>query len=113
MPLPYAYIPNLQDAIDIPADGTLSRTIYSDDDVKVLLFGFDAGQELSEHTASRPAIVQILQGEARLSLGKETFEARAGSWAHMQAGLPHSVLAITPLIMQLVLLPPSEAGSPD
>jgi len=107
------YVANLQEAIEIPADGTLSRTIYGDDAVKVVLFGFDAGQELSEHTASRPAIIQILQGEARLSLGKETFEARAGSWVHMQAGLPHSVQAITPLIMQLVLLPTTEAGERD
>ena len=101
----YTAIPDLQASIEIPANGTLSRTIYSDATIKAVLFGFDAGQELSEHTASRPALIQIVSGEARLTLGNDPVEARPGTWVHMPAGLPHSVEAITPLVMVLVLLP--------
>lgn len=90
--------------IEIPRDGTLSRTIYGDERVKVVLFGFDAGQELSEHTAATPAIVQILQGEARLTFGGQEVEAGPGFWSHMPARLPHSVLARTPVVMLLTLL---------
>ncbi len=88
----------------VPADGILSRTVYTDEQIKVVWFGFAAGQELSEHTASQPAMVHILQGEARLQLGGETHAARAGTWVHMPADLPHGIFAKTPLIMLLILL---------
>jgi len=99
----YTYVADLR-AQDIPADGILSRTIYNDDHVKVVLFGFGAGQELSEHTASMPAIIQIVQGEAQLGLGDDTVEAHAGAWVHMPAQLRHSVRAKTPVVMLLLLL---------
>ena len=89
---------------DIPADGILSRTIHADAEVKVVLFAFDAGQELSEHTAATPAIIQVLRGEALLTLGDERVEAGPGTWAHMAARLPHAVLARTPMVMLLTML---------
>ncbi len=41
-----------------PESGTLSRTLHSDDDVRVVVFGFAEGEELTEHTSSRPAVIQ-------------------------------------------------------
>jgi quercetin dioxygenase-like cupin family protein len=99
----YTHIADLT-AQEIPADGILSRTVYADDHVKVVLFGFGAGQELSEHTASMPAILQIVRGEAELGLGDDTVAAHAGAWVHMPAQLRHSVRAKTPVVMLLVLL---------
>lgn len=89
---------------DVPSDSIISRTIYSDDQVKAVLFRFAQGQELSEHTASVPAILHILEGEARLLLGSDSHEAGAGTWAHMQANLPHSIHAKTPTTMLLLML---------
>jgi len=89
---------------DVPADGILSRTLYNDDAVKVVVFAFAAGQELSEHTAAMPALLQIVKGTARLTLGDDTIEADAGAWVHMPAQLRHAVHATTPLVMLLVLL---------
>ena len=63
MPAPYSHIANLA-AFEVPEDGILSRTIYDGADAKVILFGFDTGQELSEHTASRPAVMHFVRGEA-------------------------------------------------
>jgi quercetin dioxygenase-like cupin family protein len=100
----YTYIADLAKQVDIPADGILSRTLYSDDHVKVVLFGFDAGQELSEHTASMPAILHIVQGEALLTLGDDSVEAPTGAWVHMRPQLQHSVYARTPLVMLLLLI---------
>jgi quercetin dioxygenase-like cupin family protein len=101
----YQYLPNLGAAApEIPADSILSRTFYSDDLVKVILFSFAPGQELSEHTASKPAILHFLQGEAHLKLGKDEFEAKAGAWAHMPPQMPHSIYAKTPVTMLLYLL---------
>ena len=89
---------------EIPPDSILSRTFYADEQVKVILFGFAKGQELSEHTASKPALLHFLQGEAQLTLGKDRFAARAGMWVHMPPNLAHSILAKTPVVMLLYLL---------
>jgi quercetin dioxygenase-like cupin family protein len=101
----YTYIASLSMQLeDIPGDSIVSRNLYTDEQVKAILFGFAEGQELSEHTASQPAIIHILRGDARLTLGDDTVEAAAGAWVHMPARLRHSVYAKTPLIMLLLLL---------
>jgi quercetin dioxygenase-like cupin family protein len=100
----YQLIPNLTAEIEPPADGTLSRTIHQDDRLKAVLFGFSAGQELSEHTASTPAIMHFLRGEALVTLGDDRIDAVAGTWIHMSANLPHSIRANTPAVMLLLLL---------
>lgn len=102
----YTYIADLAKQVDIPVDGILSRTLYDDEQVKVVLFGFGAGQELSEHTASMPAILHIVQGEARLTLGDDSVEAEAGAWVHMPPELRHGVYAKTPVVMLLLLIKP-------
>jgi quercetin dioxygenase-like cupin family protein len=86
---------------EIPPDSILSRTFYEDDQLRLVLFGFAAGQELSEHTAAMPVVIQILTGEGRLTLGGETHEAGPGTWARLEARLPHSVHARTPLTLLL------------
>src|SRR5262249_15978527 len=87
-----------------PDKGILSRTLSSDDRLKAVLFGFGQGEELSEHTASMPAVLHFLQGEAKLRVGDERLEARAGTWVHMAKGLRHSIQAKTPVAMLLLLL---------
>lgn len=108
----YTYIADLAKQVDIPDDGILSRTLHTDEQVKVVLFGFDAGQELSEHTASMPAILHIVQGEARLMLGDDSVEAQAGAWVHMPPHLRHGIYAKTPVVMLLLLLKSAEGQSP-
>lgn len=98
-------IPDLASLVSgAPAESIVSRSVFSDEHLKASIFAFAPGQELSEHTASWPAILHILQGEAQLTLGKKTVHGRAGTWAYMPAHLPHSVLAETHLLMLLVLL---------
>ena len=104
------YIADLASQAEIPSEGILTRTLYADDQVKVILFGFDAGQELSEHTASMPATLHFLRGDADLTLGTDSTEAHAGTWVHMPANLQHSVRAKTPVIMLLQLLKRSGPG---
>lgn len=96
--------PDVAGVVEIPATGTLSRTLHADDDVRVVVFGFAAGEELSEHTASRPALIQVIRGELRLTLDGETATAGPGAWIHMTAGLRHAVRAVTPAVMLLTLL---------
>jgi quercetin dioxygenase-like cupin family protein len=101
----YHFIPDLKGIMsEIAADTIISRTFYTDGQVKGILFGFAAGQELSEHTAAKPAILHFLAGEAQLTLGEDELEARPGTWVHMPAHLPHSVVAQTQVVMLLLLL---------
>jgi quercetin dioxygenase-like cupin family protein len=104
MSKPYTDFRDLLREIEPPADGTLSRTLYQDERLKTVLFGFSAGQELSEHTASTPAVMHFLKGEATVTLGDEQTEVAAGSWIHMAAGLRHSIRTRTPVVMLLMLL---------
>jgi quercetin dioxygenase-like cupin family protein len=90
--------------MEIPPDSIVSRTLFDDDQLKAVLFGFAAGQELSEHTASHPAVLHFVQGEALVTFGDDQHEAGPGTWVHMTARLPHSVVARTPLIMLLLLM---------
>lgn len=100
----YIYLEDLGDLIaEIPPDSILSRTFYQDERIKAILFGFDKGQELSEHTASTSAILYFLRGEAALTLGGEARQAKAGTWVSMPPHLPHSVIARTPLVMLLLM----------
>jgi quercetin dioxygenase-like cupin family protein len=107
----YTYLADLAKQVDIPADGILSRTLFSDERVKVVVFGFDTGQELSEHTVSMPAILHIIQGQARLTLGDDTMEARAGAWVHIPPELRHSLQATTPVVMLLMMMKSAGEGS--
>lgn len=92
--------------VEPPAEGILTRTLFQDDRIKVVAFGFAPGETLSEHTATMPAIVHVLQGRARLTLGDEPVEAGPGTWIHMPAHLPHSVAAQTSVVMLLLLIKP-------
>ena len=99
-----AKVVNLQELAVPQPDGIISRTIFQDDRLKTVLFGFGAGQELSEHAASKPAVMHFLSGEADVTLGDEQIAATAGTWVHMAAGLPHSIVTKTPTVMLLMLL---------
>ena len=100
----YTHIIDLAKEVEPPEDGILTRTLFNDDHVKAVIFGFGQGEELSEHTASMPAILHFIKGEATLTLGEETVEAQPDSWIHMPANLQHSVHAKTPVVMLLLLL---------
>ena len=101
----YNFISNMKDMIpDIPPDSIVSRTLHEDEGIKVILFGFAEGQKLSEHTASQPAMLTFLSGDAQLTLGDDPFTAEPGAWVYLPPHLPHSVQATTEVLMMLVLL---------
>jgi quercetin dioxygenase-like cupin family protein len=100
-----SFVVDLNDKLPaIPAESIVSRTFYGDEQVKAVLFGFAAGQELSEHTAATPAILHILQGEAELTLGGQPQTAGPGTWVRLPARMPHTLVARTEVVMLLLLL---------
>lgn len=88
---------------EIPDESIVSRTFYEDERQKYILFGFAPGQELSEHTASQPAVLHFLQGNATLLLGTDEHKANSGTWVHIDANLSHSVIAETEVLLLLIL----------
>ncbi len=58
----YTHILDLAKEAEPPADGILSRTIHQDDRIKAVIFGFGQEQELSEHTAVKPAMLYLREG---------------------------------------------------
>ena len=100
----YFITADLVKEIDIPERGILSRTLYTDDDVKIVIFGFSAGHELSAHTAPMPATIYLLSGEAELTLGSDKHAVKAGAFVQMPPHLNHAIIAKTPLVMVLVMM---------
>jgi quercetin dioxygenase-like cupin family protein len=88
----------------ISPDSIVSRTVLAGPGLKATLFGFAAGQELSEHTAAVPAVLHFLRGRARLTLGGKAATASSGTWVYLPAHLPHTVSADEEVVMLLLLL---------
>jgi len=59
---------------------------------------------LSEHQASRAAIVQVLKGRLDFIVDGEQLDAGPGFWLHMHPGTPHSLTAHEPTVMLLTLV---------
>jgi quercetin dioxygenase-like cupin family protein len=105
MEVNYTYLADLAaELASIPPDSIVSRTLYSDPALKVILFGFAAGQELSEHTSARRAMLHFLDGAARLRLGEDEFTAQAGAFVIMPPHLPHSITAQEETRMLLIMV---------
>ncbi len=83
----------LEEQLDYAPGGVVSRTLARNKGGTLTIFAFDAGQELSEHTAPFDAFVQVLDGAVELTIGGRPVEARAGETVLMPAGIPHAVRA--------------------
>ncbi|WP_299027352.1 cupin domain-containing protein [uncultured Thermanaerothrix sp.] len=89
----------------LPADSILSRTLLQHPRLKVTLFAFAAGQELSEHATPMPAVIHILEGECDLRVSGDDYTLHDGAWVFMEAHTPHALIARTDLRMLLLMLP--------
>jgi len=85
------------------ANGIVSRTLLNTGNSRVVLFGFAEGQELSEHTSTQHALIQILSGECEFSLAGKWHHLKAGDLLYMPPHLPHGVKALTQFSMLLTL----------
>ena len=97
-------IRQLMDEIQLPESGKQSIVLLDDTNTKVVLFAFAAGSGLTEHVAPFPAIIEIIEGEAALTVGNESVAGKMGTWIQMAAKTPHSIQAESPVVMLLTLL---------
>jgi quercetin dioxygenase-like cupin family protein len=82
----------------------VSRQITKAEAGNVTLFAFDAGQELSEHTAPFDALVHILDGEAEVRISGVSYSLAAGDAIIMPANEPHALLALKKFKMLLTMV---------
>jgi len=101
----HATVDVLTTQVEIQPGAVVSKVINREGGLDVSVFGFDAGEGLSEHTASRAAIVQVLSGRLRVRVDDATYDASPGWWLHMTAGTPHALEALEPTVMLLTMLP--------
>jgi len=102
-------IVSLADETRFAPNGIVSRTLLRTANTRTVLFGFAAGQELTEHTSTQDALIQILTGECEFSLAGKPHLLKAGDLLHLSPNLPHAVKAVTQFSMLLTL---SKAEAP-
>ena len=101
---PQYQIRQLADELQPPDSGKQSLILLDDPHAKVVLFAFATGFGLSEHVAPFPATIQIIKGEAEMTVGQEKVDGKRGTWIQMAAKTPHSITAKTPVVMLLTLV---------
>jgi quercetin dioxygenase-like cupin family protein len=87
-------------------NGIVSRTLLNAGGLRTTLFGFAEGQELTEHTSTRHALIQILSGECEFSLAGRPHTLKAGDFLYMPPNLAHAVKATKQFSMLLTLTKP-------
>lgn len=90
--------------VEYAKDSIVSKTILNKSVGTLTLFAFDAGQSLSEHTAPYDAVVQVLDGGARLTIGGKDKMVSAGQIIIMPANVPHAVNAEEKFKMLLIMI---------
>jgi quercetin dioxygenase-like cupin family protein len=90
--------------VDYQKGAVVSRQIINKPAGTVTVFAFDKGEGLSEHTAPFDALVQIMDGEAEVTISGKPNSLVAGEMIIMPAGQPHSLKALVRFKMALVMI---------
>lgn len=94
----------LSGSVDYTDGGIISKILTRNTAGNVTLFSFDTGQSLSEHTAPYDALIQVLEGEAMITIAKDQFHLFKGECIIMPANVPHAVFAKTRFKMLLTMI---------
>ena len=96
----------LTNLVDYQPGQVISRTLVQNRAVSITLFSFDQGEEISAHTSDGDAMVTVLAGNARITIGDKSHAVAAGQTIVMPAGIPHAVAAENPFKMLLTVVFP-------
>lgn len=92
--------------VEVQPEATVSRTVLRAEGARIVLFAFDAGQVLTEHTAAMPVLLHVLDGHLRVTADGRTVDLRPGGVLHFGTRLPHAVEAVTATTLELIMLDP-------
>ncbi len=94
---------NLKDLIDYQDGQVVSKTLVQNDVFSMTLFSFDKGEEISTHAAGGDAMVTVLDGTGRFTVGGDVFILDEGETLIMPKDIPHAVFGEEKFKMQLVV----------
>ncbi len=94
---------NLAEMTQYQTGSIVSRTLLQADSGTLTVFSFDAGQALSEHTVPYNAFIQILDGEAEITIGGTPVTVETGEIVLMPGGVSHKVRAVKRFKMLLTM----------
>ncbi len=97
-------VARLSELVDYQPGSIVSREVLSRPTGTVTLFGFDAGQGLSEHTAPFDAMVHVLDGEVEITIAGKKHALKSGEMIVMPAHQPHALKAVSRFKMLLVMI---------
>jgi quercetin dioxygenase-like cupin family protein len=91
---------------DLPVtpQATTSRVVVDTDAVRVVLFAFDTGEELTDHTAAMPVVVTVLDGAIRFRVGDQDHDLAPGDVVYLPAHETHALQAQEPSRLSLVMV---------
>lgn len=92
------------DMINYSNGAVVSKTLIKKPSGTITLFSFDKGEGLSEHKAPFDALVQIIEGEAEITLDSKSIKVSAGSTIILPADIPHSLKANERFKMMLTMI---------
>ena len=93
----------MKDLVEYQDGQVVSRTLVQNDYVSMTLFSFDKDEEISTHAAGGDAMVTVLEGTGRFTVGGEVFILSAGDTLIMPKDIPHAVYGQERFKMQLVV----------
>jgi quercetin dioxygenase-like cupin family protein len=96
-------VADLEEMTQVADQGIVSKSIVENEHHKIILFTLAPGQELSEHTASVPAVIHVLRGAGSVVLDGVEHETGAGKLYYMPAELKHAVQAREELVFLLTM----------
>ena len=94
----------LDRVVEYQEGAVVSKTLVDKKVGTLTAFAFAAGQGLSEHTAPFDAVVQVLEGEALITVSGVDYRVSAGEMIIMPANRPHALRAETPFKMMLIMI---------
>jgi len=99
-----ARIFSFSEIIEYAAGSIVSKQLIKKEHGNVTLFAFDRGEELSEHTSPYDAMIQVIEGKARITIGGKEYLLQAGEGIIMPANIPHAVYAPERFKMVLTMI---------
>ena len=93
----------LKELVDYQEGQVVSKTLVQNASVSMTIFSFDQGEEISTHAAGGDAMVTVLEGTGRFTVGGEVFHLSAGETLVMPKDIPHAVYGETRFKMQLIV----------
>lgn len=94
---------NLKDEVAYQDGQVVSKTLVQNELVSMTVFSFDKGEEISSHSSDGDAMVTVLEGTGKFTVGGEEFILTEGETLIMPKGIPHAVYGEERFKMQLIV----------